>query len=100
MQHAGVQEDVGKRLPHEPMRYAIRNKSKIEKPEIPSGLVEKEPGKFLRKKNAAADDAQSFDGARKISADVETVAVAAGECAHSETSLKVFDEESKLRSAS
>ena len=88
VENACMQKYVGEGLPDEPVYDLVGHQSEIEQPEVPPGGPEDQPRKLLGEEDAAANNAQRFDGAREIAADIKTVAVAAGKGAHRESSLK------------
>ena len=78
-----MEKQVREWLPQpESMNDHIRSQAKPIEPENPSVLVKDQSRKFLQKENANAGNANRLDGARKVSADVEAVAVAARKGAH------------------
>lgn len=83
VENAVVQKYVRDWLPKsEPMGYRVGNQPEPIQPETPSRSRECKPGEFLKQKDADTYDAQRFDRARKVAADVKSVTIAAREVAH------------------
>ena len=83
VQKTVMQEQVGDRLPDAQMKNDVAGReAKPREPEIQRGAVIEQLRNFHQEKNGDGDQAEGLDGAGEITAQVKTVAVAAGKGAH------------------
>lgn len=78
MQNSAMQKNVSKGLPYpERVHHRVRYKAKPIQPEISAGGFEDQFRNLLQEENQNADNANRFNSARKIPADIKPVAARA-----------------------